>query len=86
MECSVFILYLIQDRLLLFVLEILLLDLEGLVQQLQLGGVGLEVHLRALIIGLPRKDWRGGGDEGGGDECGGDEMRGSVFSSMQSLC
>ena len=76
MECSVFILYLIQDRLLLFVLEILLLDLEGLVQQLQLGGVGLEVHLRALIIGLPRKDWRGGGDE----------MRGSMFSSIQSLC
>jgi hypothetical protein len=63
MECSVFILCLIQDRLHLFVLENLLHDLEGLVQQLQLDGVGLEVHLRALIIGLSHRDWRGGGDD-----------------------
>ena len=47
----------LQDGVLLLLLEVLLLDFEGLVQQLQLGGVCLQVHLRPLLIGLPGEHW-----------------------------
>ena len=45
----------LQDTLLLVVLELLFLVLELSRQQLQLGGVRLEVHVRALLIRLPRE-------------------------------
>lgn len=47
--------YLLQDALPLFFFEVLLLDLEGAMQQLQFGGVSLQMHLGAFLISLPGK-------------------------------
>lgn len=47
--------YLLQDALPLHFFKVLLLNFEGAVEQLQLGGVSLQVDLGALLIRLPSK-------------------------------
>jgi len=47
--------YLLQDALPLHFFKVLLLDFEGAVKQLQLGGVGLKMDFRASLISLPGK-------------------------------
>lgn len=47
--------YSLQDALALFVFEVFLLDLEGLVEQLQLGGISLQMDLGSSLVGLPGK-------------------------------
>lgn len=54
--CSVW-LYPIQDALFLLIFKVFLFDSEGLMEQLQLGRVCLQVDLRSLLVRLPRKDW-----------------------------